>query len=345
MKRIFVGAAVAMMSILVAMLVLEGAVRVFRPSPSVEQYRNNVSDPFLPFKPKPVSVSSGRSFSDEFDYYYLHNSFGFRDVEHTYIKDEGVYRILGLGDSFTYGVGADFEETYLYRLETLLNGRAGEHPTVEIIKAGIPRYFSETELILLQEYGLEYSPNLVIVGFLPNDVIDTYFGLDAVVLDKSGYLKTRMAAELGQFGMWLDQNSHALRILLRRLTAFRMSQLYEPHWEDVYVENGFHEDDWRTVEDDYQRMLSTAGQIEADVLIVHIPQAGPWNESHYYPPERLAKWAAEHDAGFVDVLPAMVHSSIGQRLYYEKDGHATPAGYAIIADEIFDYLTVSGIVP
>lgn len=345
MKRISVNAFVAIMGFLAAMLVLEVATRVFHPSPQVEQYRNNVSDPLLPFKPKPLSVTSGRSFSDEFDYHYRHNSFGFRDVEHTHIKGENVYRILGLGDSFTYGVGADFEETYLYRLEVMLNGRVGEHPIVEIIKAGIPRYYSETELTLMQEYGLEYSPDLILVGFLPNDVIGTYFGLDAVVLDKSGYLKTRIAVELGQFGVWLNENSHALRILLRRFTALRMEQRYEPRREDVYVENGFHEDDWRRVENDYEKMVSIAGQIEADMVVVHIPQRGPWNESHYYPPKRLANWATEHGAGFVDVLPAMLRASGGQRLYYEQDGHATPAGYAIIANEIYDYLTLSEIVP
>ena len=74
-------------------------------------------------------------------------------MEHAYAKDESVFRILGLGDSFTYGVGADFEQTYLYLLEKMFNERAGKHPSVEIIKAGIPRYYSEPELILLNEYG------------------------------------------------------------------------------------------------------------------------------------------------------------------------------------------------
>ena len=345
MKRISVSVALAVLGIVAGMLAIEGAVRLAPPAPPVEQYRNNVSDPLLPFKPKPLSATSGRSFSNEFDYVYRHNSFGFRDVEHAYAKDESVFRILGLGDSFTYGVGADFEQTYLYLLEKMFNERAGKHPSVEIIKAGIPRYYSEPELILLNEYGREYSPDLILIGFLPNDVIDTYYGLDAVVLDKSGYLKTQVAAELGQFGTWLNQYSHALRILLRRFTAYRMAQLYEPRREDVYVENGFHERDWQRLEQDYEQMVSVADQFEADVVIIHIPQQAPWSEKHFYPPERLANWATEHGAGFIDVLPALIQSSANDVLYYEKDGHATPTGYAIIAKEVHDYLISGGFVP
>ncbi len=345
MKRKLVTVALAVLGIVAGTLAIEGAVRLAHPAPPVEQYRNNVSDPLLPFKPKPLSVTSGRSFSDEYDYFYRHNSFGFRDVEHAYAKDESVFRILGLGDSFTYGVGADFEQTYLYLLEEMLNERAGKHPPVEIIKAGIPRYYSEPELILLNEYGRQYSPDLILIGFLPNDVIGTYYGLDAVVLDKSGYLKTRVAAAFGQSGIWLNQHSHALRILLRWFTAYRMAQLYEPRREDVYVENGFHERDWQRLEQDYGQMVSIANEIKADFAIIHIPQNGPWNDNHSYPPARLANWAADNGAGFVDVLPALIQSSANDILYYEKDGHATPAGYAIIAKEVHDYVTLSGFVP
>jgi len=73
--------------------------------------------PTLPYLPRPLSVSSGRSSTDEYDFEYRHNSVGFRDGEHAQEKADGVFRILGLGDSFTYGVAAKLEETYLYLLE------------------------------------------------------------------------------------------------------------------------------------------------------------------------------------------------------------------------------------
>jgi len=331
-------------SVIFILILIELFVRLVYPHPLVNQYGNNISDRYLPYKPQPFSVISGTAVSQEYEYNYKHNSFGFRDVEHTLHKDKGVFRILGLGDSFTYGVGAELEQTYLFSLETMLNDRLSVHPKVEIIKAGIPRYYPEAQHILLQHYGKNYAPDLIIIGFVPNDVIDTHYGLDAVVLDRSGYLKTKVANDMGILGHVLYNNSHFLRIVLRRITAYRMSQIYDPKWEEVFLENGHHEDDWVSIENEYSDMVEIAGSIGANVIIVHIPGKGPWNEEHYYPSKRLAAWAKTNNVGFVDVLPAMIVESSKQDLYYGIDGHANPSGYAVIAQQIYDYLVTTNEV-
>ena len=332
-------------SVIFALIFIELFIRLVYPHPIVNQYGNNISDRYLPYRPQPFSVINGTAASQEYEYNYKHNSFGFRDVEHTLHKDKNVFRILGLGDSFTYGVGAELEQTYLFSLETLLNDRSSIHPKVEIIKAGIPRYYPETQRILLQHYGKNYEPDLIIVGFVPNDVIDTHYGLDAVVLDRSGYLKTKVANDMGLFGHVLYNNSHLLRIVLRRITAYRMAQIYDPKWEEVFVDNGHHEDDWISIENEYSYMVEIASSIGANVIIVHIPGKGPWNEEHYYPSKRLASWAKANNVGFIDVLPTMVVESSKQDLYYGVDGHANPSGHAIIAQQIYDYLVTTNEVP
>lgn len=56
----------------------------------------------------------------EFDFALETNSLGIRDVEHPVAKQPNEFRIIGLGDSFTEGVGASFENTYLKILEKKL---------------------------------------------------------------------------------------------------------------------------------------------------------------------------------------------------------------------------------
>ena len=328
-----------------ALIFAEVFIRLVSPHPIVNQYGNNVSDRYLPYKPQPHSVTSGTSVGQEYEYIYKHNSFGFRDVEHTLYKDNDVFRVLGLGDSFTYGAGAEFEQTYLFILEKMLNDRSSVHPKIEVIKAGIPRYYPETQRILLQHYGKNYTPDLIIVGFVPNDVIDTHYGLDAVVLDRSGYLKTKVANDMGFFGHMLYNNSHLLRIILRRVTAYRMSQIYDPKWEEVFVADGYHEDDWISIENEYSEIVEIASSIGANVIIVHIPGKGPWNEKHHYPANRLSSWAKANNVGFVDVLPAMIVESSKQDLYYRIDGHANSSGHAVIARQIYDHLATTDELP
>jgi GDSL-like lipase/acylhydrolase family protein len=324
---------------------LESVVRVFKIAPFlVDQYRYT-RDPYLPYIPQALSAFSGRSSSDEYDYENRHNSLGFRDIEHAHERNDDVFRILGLGDSFTYGVGAKFEDTYLFQLERMLNSRIGQHRRIEIIKAGIPRYFPEPERLLLEHYGKEFSPDLIVVGFLPNDVIDTYFGLNALIVDTDGYLKTSAGEELGTLGVLIYRHSHLLRLLLQKYINYRISLQFHPHLEEVLKDNGFHESDWRVIESEYTKMVGLAKQLHARMLFVHIPQKGPWSESAYYPSKRLAAWASNNGVSFVDVLPTMAQVSGNKPLYYEKDGHCTPEGYAVIAKSIFKYITENKLIP
>jgi lysophospholipase L1-like esterase len=324
----------------------EIAARSLALAPPLEgQYSDNVRDVYLPYKRKPLSRKMGRNETNEFDYDYQHNSFGLRDVEHAIIKREGTFRILGLGDSFTYGVGVPFEDTYLSRLEERLNNRAGAHPRVEVIKAGIPRYFPEPERILLEKYGVQFQPDLILVGFLPNDVIDTYLGLDAVKVDQSGYLKTREAEELGQLGTQVYQYCHLCRVPLRSYVSWQIERKYRPRANELFQDGGFHERDWVQVEREYDQMVEIAASIGARFVILHIPQKGPWTEKERYPAVRLSSWAATRNVGFVDLLPAMERASSRQRLYYETDGHCTPAGQAVIAQELYKHLTDHNIIP
>ena len=323
-------------------LVLEGAVRLLKIAPPLPTSIKHVPDPYLPYKPEPLSVTTGRT--SEFDYEYRHNSFGFRDVEHSVEKSTGAFRILALGDSMTYGAGVPFQETYLYRLEELLNNRAGNHPRIEIIKAGISRYFPEPERILLEHYGVNFSPDLIIVAFVPNDVEDTRLGIDAAKVSHTGYL----VSESGKL-TWVKEslyvNSHVFRILLTKYNAFRDSRTPQVPFDEIYGSSKFYEAPWQKVETEYQKMVAIAKSINARIAFVHIPQKGPWDEARSNPAVRLSRWSSEHGVEFIDTLPGMKEASGTKNLYYEKDGHCRAAGHETVARTLYEELTNRKLIP
>lgn len=93
------------------------------------------------------------------------NSLGFRDHEVTVDKGD-VYRILAIGDSFTYGWGVNLEDTWCKQLESRLKAQGLRVEVLNLGKpaAGPPAYatIAETAVPLLK-------PDLVLVGVLAGD--------------------------------------------------------------------------------------------------------------------------------------------------------------------------------
>ena len=98
------------------------------------------------------------------------NSLGYLDVDHRISKPDGVYRIAVLGDSFTEARNVTLEATYWKKLESMLLAQGKQ---VEVLNFGIGGYGTAQELITLNKDVLQFSPDLVILGFYPgNDIFD-----------------------------------------------------------------------------------------------------------------------------------------------------------------------------
>ncbi|MBI4707230.1 MAG: SGNH/GDSL hydrolase family protein [Candidatus Omnitrophica bacterium] len=332
-------------SVIFIFAALECFVRLLHLAPLLPVVRF-VEDPYMRFKTRPLSRFTGLSASREFAIDFQHNSLGFRDIEHSVNKPDGVFRILGLGDSFTYGAGVFFEDTYLLKLEQMLNKRSGQHPKVEIIKAGIPRFYPETERLLLEHYGLNFKPDLIIVGFVRNDVIDTFYGIDGVGVAKDGYLLSgNKLGQINEVSSWLYSHSHLFRIVVQR---YRDKEDFLKKVADTekYRDNGFLEKEWGKIEQEYDKMIELSHRNNSKIVFFNIPQDASWaTPPSTYPPQRLSAWARSKEAPFIDITPAMQAASKKAKLYWKIDGHCNSAGYQVVADTLFSELTKAGLVP
>ena len=97
------------------------------------------------------------------------NADGFRDRDYAKPKPPGVRRIVGIGDSFMFGWGLPDGKDYLSVLEQRL---AQEVPDVrwEVLNMAVPGYNTAMEVETLKARGLAYEPDVVVVGFVWNDI-------------------------------------------------------------------------------------------------------------------------------------------------------------------------------
>ena len=97
------------------------------------------------------------------------NADGFRGPRVARAKPAGTVRILGLGDSVQFGWGVHDGEPYLERLRGLLSERYPD-VTWETVNTAVPGYNTAMEVATLETRGLDLDPDLVLVGFVRNDL-------------------------------------------------------------------------------------------------------------------------------------------------------------------------------
>ncbi len=96
------------------------------------------------------------------------NALGFRGRDFEPRKPPGVFRIVCLGESSTFGFHNSDTGTYPYLLQTLFEPRPGR-PRVEVINGGFPYYNTGSILSLLRAEVLEYEPDLLTLYAAFND--------------------------------------------------------------------------------------------------------------------------------------------------------------------------------
>ena len=93
-----------------------------------------------------------------------HNALGLRATrEYTAAIPAGRYRIIFLGDSFTYGVGVGDAGTYPAQLETLA-------PSIEAVNMGVAGYGIDQMYLLYMRERRRLYTNLVVLAFIGDDL-------------------------------------------------------------------------------------------------------------------------------------------------------------------------------
>jgi hypothetical protein len=145
------------LTILISFLVLEFLLLVFNDM----VFRNTffMYDPDMGFKVRPYAQWGDNRA----------NEFGFNDRDYPHEKPPGTFRILVLSDSFNWAGG--LENNYTSILERKFQAEFGSQ--VEVINAGYSQTHTGEQLIALEKYGLQYNPDLVVLGFfVGNDFFD-----------------------------------------------------------------------------------------------------------------------------------------------------------------------------
>jgi lysophospholipase L1-like esterase len=344
-------------SALVGLAVAEGAVRLVRPQAVMTVSRGlYVPDPPRRYRLQPGFQGRITNHA-EFDIPVSINREGLRGTE-IGAKASGGLRILALGDSFAFGVGAEERQTYPARLQEILRSRGVR---AEVLNAGAPGFGVPDEVAWFERWGRPLAPDVILVTvFIGNDLQDAAPGPKPAAVAGALVVPGEKAGGLSR---WLYYHSQlfvliknsslggSLRHLLGRPEPLETRQqrdefdLYAKDSESEPVRQGAAATERAVAE-------LAAGAGKARILAILIPsviQVDPqrWrgnlgrfglDPSRYdraRPNAIFRGIFARHGIPVLDLLePFTVAVAHGRKIYYPLDQHLTPAGYALTASEV-----------
>ncbi len=296
--------ALALGAFVLALLMLEGAVRLGSYDPLVDQRdllgaetqrRDCVRPaPHLGYELNPGGCGA--------------NSLGFKDTEPVLDKPAGSKRVLVLGDSITE------QRAYVDMLERLLQERSTV--PVDVWNMGVTGYSVLNELELLRHRGLDFEPDLVVLQLCLND-----FGITPVLFSSGGELFWLRASTGAMDGptLWLFERSALVRLI----------QLHGAGRHMVGVGDAEHEARVAEALVEMQRLCQERGIPFEVVLFPTLAPRERWSRTELWTYDRFLALFEAHDITHIDLAPLMLGGPVddllrhrGTEVYQQLDGLA-----------------------
>jgi hypothetical protein len=164
-RSLVIKVCVPLLAVLISLVSMEIGLRVYHAAKRYGAAANSSQDP-----PVPLHIVTDAPYLYGLNPKHLGISAqGTRDVEVRIPKPKGTFRILVLGDSIAYGSGIPVEKTFPNRLESLLSNQS---LPVEVVNAGVSGYTAYNELQYYLARGRDFEPDVVVVAFCMNDVVN-----------------------------------------------------------------------------------------------------------------------------------------------------------------------------
>jgi hypothetical protein len=335
-------------SLLLALAIAEGAVRLICPQ-EVGPVRF-ACNPQLGEIPVP-GQHGVRKFPGVYTYRYSNNSLGWRGRREYRPQKQTRYRVLFLGDSFTYGIGVNDDQTFPARVERELRA---DRLSVEVMNAGCPGKGTDYELKLFQTVGYKFHPDLTVLCFFCNDFQDNargeYYNINrqgelvAKPVNCSGGLVKAVLAHLPGYN-WLISWSEAANLVKQAGVDFLVSraQKTNSHAANGLVitysrgAHGYSNRSNRELTQIYVKNLHAAVKhAGGSLMMFYIPSSQEVRQYRQtdaisFDERAIERIAADNGMMLWSLTPLLAHS--GQpidRLYY-KEGHWTAAAHKLAA--------------
>lgn len=255
---------------------------------------------------------------------FRYNSRGFREKEFP-PRRPGVRRLVVVGDSFTEGQGAREADTYVRRLEGLLN--ADEPGTWEVLNLGW-RALDFPKLRETFDDALALEPDVVLFGMVLNDgERSTAFDRQWPVLND--WIMVRRPPETPSL-----LRPRLVSFVQDRLETSRIARDTTRWYRDMY--GPANAEGWQRTREDLRAMRQAADRrgvrmvVALWPLLVDLEKDYPFGDIH----EKIARVCERSSIPFTDLLPVLRGRPTPSLWAHPADWHPNALAHRLVAEAL-----------
>lgn len=277
------------------------------------------------------------------------NSAGWRGKEFSLIKPPGTIRILGIGDSFTFGKAVNDNEVFLARLEEMLNEDDAVHS--EVLNAGHESIDTVQELEYFKEREmLKLEPDAVVLGFTVSN--DAQAKSNRRIY-RRGRREATLALRVSESGWFraLSEKSRIAAVLAYGAEAISSKELSKINSELILSNFEDGSESWESCREALLGFYEACHQNKVPLILMLFPDYGSDVNQLFkdYPEdfrrihEKLKSvLAGKNGAVVVDVVDDLAAAGLTARqIMVPVDGHPNRIWHEIVARRLYD--TIKGL--
>lgn len=269
------------------------------------------------------------------------NSQGLRGPEININKQKYSFRIVILGDSFTFGSRVNDTETFPFQLETLLEEGRKSDEKIEVINAGHGAYSTREEYEYFLERGIHLHPDVLILAWFPNDITELSRADSWRHLLKGHYkfepFKSYMRS-LAVFNALRINVSYAfIKLKMGSYVSKEIVDIFDA--EDTALEQKL----WDSCFAYILRLKQFCDKEKIRFLLAALPDFKQFSLNNEFRPQgRLKVFSEVNQISFLNLSDRFKSFAIGRdinELYlFPKDCHFSALGNYLVAKELFHYM-------
>lgn len=303
----------------VALAMLEGAIRLFFPA---------------------TSGSAPRWDDRPLFYFRAPQMPGMQDFPYEVPKPAGTFRIAAIGDSFTFAPYMQFTDTYVKKLEAMLN-LAERALRTQVINYGVPAYSTSHEIPATQK-ALSEGADMILLQITLNDPEikrHTPQGLRENMDDRFGPLS--LTGALG----WLHSHWRTFNFVATRLHNTATHREYVRYFLDLFDNPRT----WNPFVDSMKKLVSGVRDAQKPIVAVVFPLFGlPMDDAYPFHPIHSKVRDLLHGLGVPVLDLSLMYKGIPlERLQVIPgvDRHPNEIAHRMAAEKIYLWLEQQKLLP